>query len=204
MADAAATAAYTSKAMEIISAITSNRRIAVACLRKNVLIFVARKDYEIFTGTLEQAEAFVNSINNKRRHMSSAMIQAYLTKVIQRYPRMKDREIERMTGHSHVTVGKTRYKLVNPDMIDARTLKEFDEFKKKFAQKWPEYLRVQFVRYFENDILTKALKGEGNLLAWRLLQWPKAHKQRIADWGLNDYLGHNPTGGRRWRKNPRL
>jgi hypothetical protein len=74
---------------------------------------------------------------------------------------MKDREIERMTGHSHVTVGKARYKLVNPDMIDARTLKEFDEFKKKFAQKWPEYLRVQFVRYFENDILTKALKGEG-------------------------------------------
>jgi hypothetical protein len=109
------------------------------------------KDYKTFTGTLEEAEAFVNSINNKRRHMNSMAIQAYLGKVIQRYPKLTNREIERMTGHSHVTVGKVKDKLVNPDKINPTTLKEFEGFKRKF-EKWPEYLQSQFVRYYENEI----------------------------------------------------
>jgi hypothetical protein len=109
------------------------------------------KDYKTFTGTLEEAEAFVNSVNNKRRHMNSAAIQAYLTKVIQRYPKMTNREVERMTGHSHVTVGKVKDKLVNPDKINPTTLKEFEALKRKF-EKWPEYLQSQFIRYYENEI----------------------------------------------------
>jgi hypothetical protein len=109
-------------------------------------------DYKIFTGTLEQAEAFVNSVNTKRRHMTSEMISLYLMKVIQRYPKYNNNQVGLMTGHSHNTVGKARDRLLNPNKIDPKMLKDFEDFKKKFGTKWPEHMKLDFVRYFEPDI----------------------------------------------------
>jgi hypothetical protein len=109
-------------------------------------------DFKIFTGTLEEAEAYVNSVNTKRRDNSPAVIHKYIENVIKRYPKATLREIERITGHSHNTVGKVKDKLLNPDKISPAMLKEFETFKKAFEAKWPDHLRLQFVRYFENDI----------------------------------------------------
>jgi ParB/RepB/Spo0J family partition protein len=111
------------------------------------------KDFVIKTfASQEKAEEFVNSVNNKRRHMSSADIHAYITKVMSRYSGASDRDIARITGHSHSTVGKVRDKLSNPLGVDKRMMEDFEEFKKKFGQKWPDTLRVAFVKRFENDI----------------------------------------------------
>jgi hypothetical protein len=110
--------------------------------------FVA-SNFKTFTGSLQEAEAYVNSVNNKRRHQSSKQIEAYIQKVIQRYPKASNREIERITGHSHVTVGKARQKLTNPYKKERE---DMEKFKKTFDQKWPHEVKLEFVKHFENDI----------------------------------------------------
>jgi ParB-like chromosome segregation protein Spo0J len=104
------------------------------------------KDFKTFTGSLKEAEAFVNSVNVKRRHMNPAQIQAYIRKLVARYPNESNRQIARICGHSHVTVGKVIDKIKNPpERI------KFEEFKKTFDE-FPDEQRLEFVKEFAADI----------------------------------------------------
>jgi ParB-like chromosome segregation protein Spo0J len=103
-------------------------------------------DFREFIGTYEQAEAFVNSTNVHRRHLTNADKQAHIRRLIEKYPSYSARQIARQCGYSHVTVTAVREKLRNPP-----ERKRFEDFKKTFDE-LPDDQRREFVKEFEADI----------------------------------------------------
>jgi hypothetical protein len=71
------------------------------------------KDFVEWTGTPAEAEAWVISTNFHRRQLSNAQKQEVIQKMIKKNPTLGDREIARMVGVSHSTVGVARDRLAN-------------------------------------------------------------------------------------------
>jgi ParB-like nuclease domain len=103
-------------------------------------------NFKEFHGTLKEAEAAANSANAMRRHLTNAQKQAYIRRLINKYPGESNRQIARIRGFSHVTVGDVRDKMLNPP-----ERKRFEEFKKSFDE-LPDEQRLEFVREFASDI----------------------------------------------------
>jgi ParB/RepB/Spo0J family partition protein len=103
-------------------------------------------NFKEFKGTPKEAEAYVNGVNVKRRHLTNAQKQAYIRNLIAKYPNDSNREIARICGFSHVTVADVRDKLLNPP-----EKKKFEEFKKTFEE-LPDEQRLAFVQEFAADI----------------------------------------------------
>ena len=83
------------------------------------------KDFKEWTGTLAEAEAFVISTNFHRRQLTSVQKQDVIQTMIKKNPELRDREIARLIGVSHSTVGVARDKLANsPEVRKLETLKK--------------------------------------------------------------------------------
>ena len=104
-------------------------------------------DFEQFSGTYAEAEAFVISTNVNRRHLTGAQKQDLIRKMIEKNPDASNRRIAALCGlPSHATVAKVRDGMVNsPDIVRY----------KKFKDTWESLAdadRSAFVRQFEMDI----------------------------------------------------
>jgi hypothetical protein len=55
-------------------------------------------NFKEFKGTLKEAEAYANSVNVKRRHLTNAQKQAYVRNLIAKYPNDSNRQIARVCG----------------------------------------------------------------------------------------------------------
>jgi hypothetical protein len=74
--------------------------------------FIA-KDFVQWEGTLTEAEAWVISTNFRRRQLTNAQKQEVIQLMISKNPTLGDREIARLCGVSHSTVGVARERLAN-------------------------------------------------------------------------------------------
>jgi hypothetical protein len=105
------------------------------------------ENFEVFTGTLADAEAYVISINMLRRQMSNAEKGKVIERMIFKYPDESDRGIARRCGmSSHSFVGTVRERLENPP-----ERKEFERFCKTF-DKLDDRFRVEFAKKFSRDL----------------------------------------------------
>lgn len=103
-------------------------------------------DFTTFIGTVKEAEAYANSVNVNRRHLTTAQKRAYIERLIGKYPKESSRQIARVCGFSHVTVEDVRRRLANPP-----ELKRFEEFKRTFDG-LSDDRRLAFAREFEADL----------------------------------------------------
>jgi hypothetical protein len=104
-------------------------------------------DFERFTGTYAEAEAYVISTNVNRRHLTNAQKQDLIRKMIEKNPDASNRRIAQLCGlPSHATVGKVRDGMVNsPEVVRFR----------KFKETWEDLTdtdREAFVQQFAQDI----------------------------------------------------
>ena len=99
------------------------------------LVLTAR-NYRIFTGTYEQAEAFSNAKNGHRRHLTNAQKEDRVRSYIAKHPSAGLRDVARACGVSHNTVKK--YKEPPGDAA-------FKKFKSTWEELSEEY-RARFVK----------------------------------------------------------
>jgi hypothetical protein len=71
------------------------------------------KDFIQWEGSLAEAEAWVISTNFRRRQLTNAQKQEVIQLMINKNPTLGDREIARLCGVSHSTVGIARDRLAN-------------------------------------------------------------------------------------------
>jgi ParB-like chromosome segregation protein Spo0J len=71
------------------------------------------KDFVQWEGTPAEAEAWVISTNFRRRQLTNAQKQEVIQLMISKNPTLGDREIARLCGVSHSTVGGARDRLAN-------------------------------------------------------------------------------------------
>jgi ParB-like chromosome segregation protein Spo0J len=69
-------------------------------------LVLGAKNYRVFVGTYEEAEAFSNAKNGHRRHLTSAQKEERVKAYIAKHPNAGLREIARACGVSHNTVKK--------------------------------------------------------------------------------------------------
>lgn len=74
-----------------------------------------------FAGTMEEAEAFVYSLNIARRHMTTAQRKAFIKRTIEVNPTEKDNEIAARTGVPKTTVQRMREDLELKTANEAKT-----------------------------------------------------------------------------------
>jgi hypothetical protein len=105
------------------------------------------KDFETFTGTYADAEAFVISTNMMRRQMSNADKAKVVERMIAKYSDDGDRAIAKRCGmSSHSFVANVRERMENPP-----GKKEFEKVCKlynKLEDRW----RAEFAKKFSRDL----------------------------------------------------
>src|SRR4029077_12783968 len=70
-------------------------------------------NFKEWSGTLAEAEAYVISTNLHRRQLTNAQKQEVIQRMIAKNPGLGDREVARMCGVSHATVGAARDRLAH-------------------------------------------------------------------------------------------
>ena len=103
-------------------------------------------NFREFSGTLADAEAFVISTNFHRRQLTNAQKQEVITKMIEKNPKAGDREIARLCGVSHSTVGSARDRLANSPEV-----RRYEKFKKDWRN-LKEDQSAMFVREHAADL----------------------------------------------------
>jgi hypothetical protein len=99
--------------------------------------------------TYEDAEAYVLSTNFHRRQVSAAQRRQIITDLIVKYPKAGNRELSRVCGINHVTIGNVRNEMKNP-----RDKKSYEEFVNQWrgfltmSDKW----QVAFAPEFEVEL----------------------------------------------------
>lgn len=105
-------------------------------------VTLSAKNYRIFTGTYEEAEAFSNAKNGHRRHLTSAQKEERVKAYIAKHPKAGLREVARACGVSHNTVAK--YKEPPGEQNYKRFKSTWDDL--------PDDLRVRFVKECAVDL----------------------------------------------------
>ena len=104
------------------------------------------KDFKEWNGTLAEAEAWVISTNFHRRQLTTAQKQEVIQKMIGKNPKLGDREIARLCGVSHSTVGAARERLSSSPEV-----RRYEQFKRDWTKLTDEQ-SLAFVREFASDI----------------------------------------------------
>jgi hypothetical protein len=104
------------------------------------------KDFKEWNGTLAEAEAWVISTNFHRRQLTTAQKQEVIQKMIGKNPQLGDREIARLCGVSHSTVGAARERLSSSPEV-----RRYEQFKRDWTKLTDEQSSA-FVREFASDI----------------------------------------------------
>jgi ParB-like chromosome segregation protein Spo0J len=112
--------------------------------------------FKQFEGTPAEAEAFVISTNFHRRQLTNAQKQEVITKMISKNPGLGDREIARLCGVSHSTVGSARDRLANSPEV-----RKYSAFVKAFEKLEDDEAR-RFVTEKASDLrfLLKEIEAE--------------------------------------------
>jgi ParB/RepB/Spo0J family partition protein len=103
-------------------------------------------NFTVFEGTLDEAEAFSNSANVQRRHLTNSQKREFIAKLISKYPGKSNRQIAKQCGFSPTTVAEVKDRLANPP-----ELVRFREFKATWEE-LPDNQRAEFVNEFASDI----------------------------------------------------
>src|SRR5262249_21494712 len=104
------------------------------------------KDFKDWTGTIEEAEAWVLETNLHRRHLTAKQKQEMVRARIKKFPGMSNRQIAKQLGVSHTMVADERERLTNPP-----ELRKFEDFKRTWEGLSDEYRR-DFVKEFNIDL----------------------------------------------------
>jgi hypothetical protein len=104
------------------------------------------KDFQEWSGTPAEAEAWVISTNFRRRQLTNAQKQEVIQLMIKKNPALGDREIARLCGVSHSTVAIGRDRLANSP--DVRRYRDFVRDWKKLSNEQA----VEFVRECLADV----------------------------------------------------
>ena len=104
------------------------------------------KDFKEWNGTLAEAEAWVISTNFHRRQLTTAQKQEVIQKMIGKNPNLGDREIARLCGVSHSTVGAARERLTSSPEV-----RRYEQFKRDWT-KLSDDQSSAFVREFASDL----------------------------------------------------
>jgi hypothetical protein len=104
------------------------------------------KDFKEWNGTLAEAEAWVISTNFHRRQLTTAQKQEVIQKMIGKNPKLGDREIARLCGVSHSTVGAARERLSSSPEV-----RRYEQFKRDWTKLSDEQSSA-FVREFASDL----------------------------------------------------
>jgi hypothetical protein len=104
------------------------------------------KDFKEWNGTLAEAEAWVISTNFHRRQLTTAQKQEVIQKMIGKNPKLGDREIARLCGVSHSTVGAARERLSSSPEV-----RRYEQFKRDWTKLTDEQSSA-FVREFASDL----------------------------------------------------
>jgi hypothetical protein len=106
------------------------------------------EDFETFTGTYAEAEAYVFSTNFLRRQLTAAQRNEVIKTMIEKYPAESNRQIARRCGlNSHSQVANIRERMKEP----SAEAKRFTEFCKVWDA-LPDYQRAAFVKEFGPDL----------------------------------------------------
>lgn len=104
------------------------------------------KDFKEWTGTLVEAEAWVISTNFHRRQLTNAQKQEVIQKMIGKNPKLGDREVARLCGVSHSTVGAARERLSRSPEV-----RRYEQFKKDWS-KLSDQQSSAFVKEYASDL----------------------------------------------------
>jgi hypothetical protein len=104
------------------------------------------KDFREWTGTVVEAEAWVISTNFHRRQLTNAQKQEVIQKMISKNPALGDREIARLCGVSHTTVGAGRERLAHSPEV-----RRYEAFRKDWKKLSDEQCTA-FVREHSADL----------------------------------------------------
>jgi hypothetical protein len=104
------------------------------------------RDFKEWTGTVEEAEAWVLETNLHRRHLTAKQKQEMVRARIKKCPNMSNRQIAKLVGVSHTMVADERERLTNPP-----ELKKFQEFKRTW-EGLSDDQRMEFVKEFNVDL----------------------------------------------------
>ena len=117
-------------------------------------------NFKAFEGTLAEAEAFVISTNFHRRQLTNAQKQEVIQGMIRKNPGLGDREIARLCGVSHSTVGAARDRLANSPEV-----RKYEQFKRAWkglsdAQS-KAFVRehVADIRFLLNEVAAETTSG---------------------------------------------
>ena len=72
------------------------------------------ENFQLFQGTLNQADAFVHDANDLRRHLSKEQKEKMVEGLLKKYPEMSSRKLAMMAGVSHTTIANLR----KPQAVD--------------------------------------------------------------------------------------
>ena len=106
------------------------------------------KNFETFSGTITEAEAYVFSTNFLRRQLTAKQRTEVIETMIKKYPHESNRQIARRCGlnsHSQVANVKERMQQPSPEQ------KRFTDFCKTW-EALPDYQREAFVKEFAPDL----------------------------------------------------
>jgi ParB-like chromosome segregation protein Spo0J len=107
------------------------------------------KDFKVWEGTAEEAEAYVLSTNFHRRQLKDSEKQEIIRRQLEKNPTMSNRRIANKYGFSHVTVGKVRDRMQNPPEV-AKFNRFREDFRKTFDALSDAH-RVAFVKEWALD-----------------------------------------------------
>jgi ParB-like chromosome segregation protein Spo0J len=109
---------------------------------------LSSSNFNVFKGTEAEARALSDSLNGHRRHLTVADKTKKAERLLVSEPGLSDRLIGKMTGLSHVTVGKLRAKVTT-----SQEDRDFEEFKKRW-RKLKTHYRSAFIDEFLVDVRT--------------------------------------------------